>query len=195
MRTVGISWRGSRRRTYMNAISRQPIDRPCSRAGCPEPSFGRKGNDIYCIKHRAFSVMRANAKQRGKAVPSLEELERLLPTDMRCPACRRVMNWKLSEGRSTALTLQHDRSGAFRLICQGCNTRHRAMPEDTFYDLPDGNKYCASCDRVKPMTDFAVDRSRLGGRKAHCKDCCKSRYEANRDYWRNRAKKKSERDR
>lgn len=157
--------------------------RPCSRSGCNEPSFGRSGNNAYCTKHRAFMQMKLNAKQRGKSVPSWDELEALLPVDMKCLACLRTMNWRRSDGGSTAITLQHDDSGAHRLICQGCNTKHSAVPNDGFYTLPDGHKHCPGCSTVKTLVSFAVDRSRVCGVKSRCRDCCRAFYEVNRSYW------------
>lgn len=138
--------------------------------------------------------MRLNAKRRGLPVPSIEEIVRAVPSGMVCFVCQRHMNWALKDGRSTVATLQHDRSGAFRIICQGCNSKHSDLPGDTFYDLPAGHKFCQGCKVVKPVDEFSVDRSKVGGRKYQCKVCRREHYRKNADYWRQRRVCKRERD-
>jgi hypothetical protein len=54
------------------------------------------------------------------------------------------MNWWLTEGSSTVITLQHDRDGTIRLICKGCNSRHHLHPGDSYYQMPRGHKRCPS---------------------------------------------------
>jgi hypothetical protein len=128
---------------------------------------------LAAIKLNRFRQMRTIAKHRGKSVPSMEELEALLPLDMNCPICKRAMNWRSAEGRSTVITLQHDRSGAHRLICHACNTRHAKMAGDSFYALPADHKRCPKCESIKPISEFWKDRSgeRWKDTYAYCKSC------------------------
>lgn len=117
--------------------------------------------------------MRRDAHRNKKAVPTAEALEKLaelVASDgMKCPACRRAMNWLFKDGRSTVVTLQHDRSGVIRLICKGCNSRHHLHPADTFYDLPEGHKRCPRCEAVKPVDAFY--RLATGEIVSACREC------------------------
>jgi hypothetical protein len=135
-------------------------------------------------------MMRGTSQQRGLPTPTIAQLEAMVPDDMRCVGCGRSMVWSREECRSRVMTLQHDRSGLFRFICQGCNTKHASMPGDTFYGLQVGHKFCAGCNQQKPVAEFATDRSRRSGRKARCRACCKVFYDANRSYWQRRARAK-----
>lgn len=140
-------------------------------AWCERPAHIKQGRINLCGVHYRLSSMRARARRDGKRVPSWRELVSLIPTPFVCAGCNRAMNWLRDYGASTQVTLQHDRSGAVRMLCLGCNTRHAHHPEDTFYDIPEGHKRCARCDTVKPVDDFSRDRSRPCGRKGHCKKC------------------------
>jgi hypothetical protein len=46
-------------------------------------------------------------------------------------------------------------------------------------------KTCPKCGQMRPLSEFALDRSKASGRKSHCRDCdrAKSRayYVANRE--------------
>lgn len=126
----------------------------------------------FCAKHLRFYRMRAVAASKGKSVPSLRELNDLLAQDMRCPVCDRRMNWFASDGRSTMITLQHDRSGPHRLICHACNSRHAQMPGDSFYDLPPEHKRCPKCSMAKPFSQF--HKNYTDGRWKNLSQICKS---------------------
>jgi hypothetical protein len=41
---------------------------------------------------------------------------------------------------------------------------------------PDGKQKCAACKKVKLVSEFARDRSRLRGYRSYCKTCDKARY-------------------
>jgi RNase P subunit RPR2 len=123
-------------------------------ATCKAPAEASRGRARYCAKHFRFVAMRAFAKTRGKYQPTAAELEALIPPGMVCVTCQRVMNWLHTDGRSTQVTLQHDRSGAIRLICSACNTKHQAMPGDLIYALPASSKFCQKCETVLPLASF-----------------------------------------
>lgn len=144
----------------------------CSRQGCADLAVRHLGNARYCVRHYRFATMRARARRDGKSVPSPAELERLLPLNMVCAPCGRTMNWLSNDGRSTVISLQHDRDGALRLICRACNTRHAHHPGDSFYELRAGERRCSSCRTVKPETDFYKATSgRWNHRMSRCKAC------------------------
>lgn len=115
--------------------------------------------------------MRWTAKYHGKTIPSISELENLIPKDMKCPVCSRTMNWFRKEGHSTVITLQHDRDGSHRILCQACNVRHAFREGDSFYQSKD-LKRCQRCGELKPYTDFYADNSKRWQNKfGKCKPC------------------------
>ena len=150
----------------------------CSRADCNSPAFRRLGNAKYCHRHYRFATMRACAKRHGKTVPTTEQFETLIPDGMVCPPCGRVMNWLAKDGESTVMSLQHDRSGAYRLICRACNTRHAAHEGDEFYAIPADQRRCPGCLRVMPLSAFSMDTTKWLGRKTYCKGCASGRHKA-----------------
>jgi rRNA maturation endonuclease Nob1 len=83
------------------------------------------------------------------------------------------MNWFASDGRSTVISLQHDRSGDIRLMCHACNTRHAKMPGDLFYEVGPDKHRCPRCERILPLNAFWKDRSgdKWRNRWSYCKDC------------------------
>lgn len=145
--------------------------RRCSWAGCNAQSRGSVARDAYCVMHAALYRMRIASKQRGSSVPSRAELEGLVPSDGRCPICRREMCWTKAIDASRVVTLQHDRNGGHRLICSRCNTRHARMPGDSFYELPQGHKHCRGCNTAKPVGAFGRDARRVCGVRARCLEC------------------------
>lgn len=125
-----------------------------------------------CERHYRFGQMRNRAKADGKTVPTYEWLESNVPNDMKCPTCRRVMNWRQFEGASTVITLQHDRNGDFNFLCLACNSRHGAMQGDSFYELPEDHKMCPRCKEVKHLDNFCTDTNgRWKNKKSICRDC------------------------
>lgn len=154
--------------------------KPC--AACGAPSVRETSRSWHCALHTRLVQMRTSAKYKGKVAPSIAALELLIPKDMACPACARRMNWLRHEGISTQATLQHDRCGTIRLLCQGCNSRHSAMPGDTFYLLPEGHKLCQDCGIIKSKCEFTKVRSpeRRDGVQTYCKPCMLARKAAHR---------------
>jgi hypothetical protein len=138
-------------------------------------------NTYYCGKHYRFSQMTRFARTEGKTVPTEVELESLLPGDMSCPVCRRLMNWLAKDGKATQITLQHDRDGTHRLICLGCNSRHAQLPGDLLYQLTPGQKYCHGCKTIKSLGEFHRTNSKSVpvGRNSRCKLCTNA---AHRDW-------------
>lgn len=127
----------------------------------------------YCWLHVRMKRMVMGAKGRGQEVPEegwlVGELVRVEGEGMKCPHCGEVMEWDGGGGRlARVVTLQHDRSGGMRLLCLGCNARHRSVPGDLFYDIGDGEKYCPGCGEVKGVEEF---ESRGGKRYSRCGPC------------------------
>lgn len=143
----------------------------------------------YCDKHARFMQMRRAAKTNGKAVPTDQQLESLAAelVDMKCPCCGAEMNW-VGEPVATRVTLQHDRDGVtVRLICKSCNSRHRFMPGDSFYQLKPGYKFCPRCEDVKPISEFPKDATQpRTGRASFCNPC--KRISRNASYHRRKAR-------
>lgn len=144
---------------------------------CDLGAEGKNGRIWLCKKHLRFSRMRHISKYRKKATPTLEWLEDSIPENMICPTCNRVMNWMSYEGRSTMITLQHDRSGELRLICHACNTRHAKQKDDEFYDIPMDRKRCPGCREIKSLDSFWKDNSgdKWKNTFAYCKQCATQR--------------------
>lgn len=142
---------------------------------CNSAAVIRQGRIDLCAKHYRFQTMRTRARRDGKTVPSYNDLDDLIPAGMTCQCCKRGMNWRQSEGASTVITLQHDRDGALRLICLGCNTRHSVHEGDSFYVIPADMKFCPDCRMNLPIGSFSIDRSRPIGRKSYCRPCSAKR--------------------
>lgn len=152
---------------------RKNTDHHCVK--CGKPGVRCCGHSWLCAIHYRRNRMRNTAKARGLAVPSIETLdcliELVISRQMKCECCGRTMVWLSTEKRGTTVSLQHDRSGAFRLICVSCNLRHRFHPGDTFYDVPDGYKRCGLCGAIKLLDDFHNSRNMWDGRVGRCKLC------------------------
>ena len=142
---------------------------------CSLPAFRESGHIWLCYMHYRFQSMRTKAKYDGKEVPSYNDLKLLfdqLNPVMICPICRRPMNWMAKDGRSTVITLQHDRSGVLRLLCMGCNARHGQCEGDSFYsEIGPNRKRCWRCKQVKTLEEFSTDRGRWSEKGTTCKEC------------------------
>jgi len=108
-----------------------------------------------CVKHGRFLQMQHTARADKKYVPSLYEIEKLVPSDMRCQDCGVVMNWLHVENRKTGAVLQHYRNGTIGIVCTSCNVKHGLMPGDSYKDVPAGHKLCRSCKTIKPLNMFS----------------------------------------
>lgn len=135
-------------------------------------------NHTHRIEMWRFSSMRATAKASGKYVPTNEELWALLKSQgTACYHCKQELVWSRREHPSLFRTLQHDRDGTLRYLCNVCNLKHKAFPGDTFYQLDPEFRYCKKCATVKPISEFYkgrlardTDNSRLGSGCKLCKD-------------------------
>lgn len=136
-----------------------------------------RGKKTLCIKHYRFFQMRHTAGSYGKTVPSWEHLEETCPANMKCQDCGCSMNWRRADGNKTCATLQHYRDGTMAIVCWSCNSRHRAMPGDTYRQLPPNHKYCPSCKMVKMADDFYRSRAKetVMGLTTYCKPCSDDR--------------------
>lgn len=144
----------------------------CSKCGIPG-DVQRSAGYWLCQVHFRIQCMRDSAKCKGKTIPTFEQLESMAADvtarGRHCGCCGVLMAWRGSKGQRNVVSLQHDRSGAFRFICLDCNFQHRNFPGDTFYDYPIGWKYCPKCDTVKPPDCFYVRGNGL--LKSYCRDC------------------------
>jgi hypothetical protein len=143
----------------------------CSK--CGNAAILKQGHQWLCEKHYRFSSMRTRAKRDGKYVPSYEELESMVPGNMTCPSCKRVMNWRQRDGAATVITLQHNRDGTIQFLCLSCNTRHASREGDSFYnENPQMEKRCPICGLVKPLGLFSTDNGkRWKNKKTLCTEC------------------------
>ena len=140
---------------------------------CGEPSTLYRGNRRFCPRHHRFLQMQGKAHDRKLTIPSYEELEAMFEaTGMECPVCHRRMNWFLKDGIQTVMTLQHDRSGAMRLLCLSCNVRHRDYEGDSFYKVGPDQKRCSICEVVKTLADFGTyNRGTWANKRTVCRAC------------------------
>lgn len=141
---------------------------------CGDESIKRHGRSNMCDKHHRFNQMQKVAKMDKKKIPSLWEMESLVPKDMKCPDCKIEMHWIDDEKRSLGAVLQHYRDGSMAIVCHSCNVKHGHMPGDMYRDVPRDSKLCISCKVIKPLTEFNVRRD---GAKPYplskCKPCSK----------------------
>jgi hypothetical protein len=157
-------------------VKRTKAERICSKCDCP--GFRWRGERWLCIFHHRFDTMITASRTCGKTVPTERQLWAMavpiITNGMKCPSCDVVMQWT-GNRQSHTISLQHDRSGALRLICMLCNQRHDDLPGDTFFELPKDHWRCPRCEQVLPLTAFYKDRA--GG-------CCKvCRKKLNREMW------------
>ena len=138
---------------------------------CGAASVKRHDRSNMCEKHHRFYQMQSAAKYGKKYVPSLYEIESLVPKDMICQDCGKLMHWIDGDQKDCA-TLQHYRDGTLALVCLTCNVRHGQMPGDSYRDIPKGFKLCTCCKTMKPLSDFGKRSAKEGDYpKSKCKVC------------------------
>ena len=146
---------------------------------CAGTALRKQGHIWLCKKHYRFQQMRVRAKRFNSFVPTYQQLQEMLPADMKCVGCARRMVWLSSEDASRVLSLQHDRSGGVRFLCRACNTRHAARVGDSFYKLSIGEKFCPGCNAALPLSAFSTDNSgRWKNRNTYCRECRTARHAA-----------------
>lgn len=125
-----------------------------------------------CEKHFRFFQMMKAAKSDKKYVPSIYELERHVPSDMKCQDCGDLMHWIDNHNRRKGAVLQHYRDSTIGIVCMACNTKHGMMPDDTYREVPVGHKLCGGCKTIKPLSGFYTRRDGVRPYPmTKCKDC------------------------
>ena len=147
--------------------------RQCTTKGCDSFGVRNFGGAWKCAKHHRFGAMRTEAKRRGKLTPTFDELESLLAKNLSliCPGCNKAMTLSWSDGAADLLTLQHYRDGSIGLCCFSCNSRHGAMPGDSFFSVPVGMKFCPACKTNKAHSEFGKDKRSFLRLTSYCKAC------------------------
>lgn len=139
---------------------------------CGDASIKRHNRSNMCEKHHRFHGMQKIAKMDKKYVPSLYELEKLVPEDMICQDCGVLMHWIDDDNRTSGAVLQHYRDGTLAIVCLSCNTRHGQMVGDSYRDTPKDHKLCTCCKTIKPLSFFSL---RKDGKRPYpmskCKQC------------------------
>ena len=138
---------------------------------CGNDSIKRLGRSNSCEKHHRFMQMQKTAKNDGKYVPSIYEIEKLVPIDMKCIDCNCLMHWIDNENRRHGAVLQHYRDGTLGIVCLSCNTKHGLMLGDSYRDVPVGEKFCRFCKTIKPLSMFSL---RKDGKRPYPVTKCKS---------------------
>jgi hypothetical protein len=138
---------------------------------CGSAPFKMNRTSWLCLKHWKLSAMRWRASVRRKSVPTVQQLEALIPDGMICGSCKRVMTWFKKEDSKSVITLQHNRDGSYALICLSCNSRHQHFPGDDFYKIPMDCKRCPRCREARPHADFPKSHERWMGLGPYCRKC------------------------
>lgn len=139
---------------------------------CGESTISLHGRKNVCEKHKRFLQMQHTAKWDKKYVPSLYEIEKLVPFDMRCQDCGNLMHWIDNNNRSRGAVLQHYRDGTIGIVCHACNVKHGMMPGDSYRDVPQGHKLCTACKVIKPLSMFYKrSDSKVKYPMSKCKQC------------------------
>jgi hypothetical protein len=139
---------------------------------CGDSAIKRHGRANRCEKHHRFIQMQKTAQHDGKYVPSIYEIEKLIPSNMKCADCGCLMHWIDDENRSSGAVLQHYRNGLLGIVCLSCNTKHGFMPGDSYRDVPVGHKLCSVCKTIKPLSIFSLRKDgKVPYPLTKCKPC------------------------
>jgi len=139
---------------------------------CGEPRDAERDHGNFCTKHHRLYQMRNSSRHRGLYCPTEEEIESMLPPDMKCGDCSETMVWTSKEDRRRVATIQHYRDGSLGIVCRSCNSRHVWMEGDSFREIPKDHRYCKVCDTVKPLTEFGTPApSSKGISRSWCRPC------------------------
>lgn len=132
-----------------------------------------------CDRHYRIAQMRSDAWTRLQIKHTRQEIEAIIPLDMKCPKCKVDMIWRRrhkQKGVANQITLQHWRDGSIQCLCHRCNVRHASMDEDSFRNMPCDHKFCPCCKTIKHESEFGLKNSRkLLKRNSYCKPCNSAR--------------------
>ena len=139
---------------------------------CGDKTISLHGRKNVCAKHKRFLQMQHTAKTDKKYMPSIYEIEKMVPKNMVCQDCGCTMHWIDNENRKQGAVLQHYRNGTLAIVCSSCNSRHGSMPGDSYRDLPKGHKFCPYCKTIKPLDMFYKRKdSKVLYPMTKCKPC------------------------
>jgi hypothetical protein len=139
---------------------------------CGVEAIKRHGRANMCEKHSRFKQMQKCAKSDKKYAPSIYEIEKLVPIDMKCLDCNDVMHWIDDDNRRKGAVLQHYRDGSLGIVCDSCNVKHGFLPNDMYRTIPRDHKLCPTCKTIKPLNFFYVRRdSKVAYPMTKCKEC------------------------
>ncbi len=97
------------------------------------------------------------------------------PAEKRCSKCNTV---KPAEAFYVSVKRPDGLSGYCR-VCQIADAKARHIPSPR-WRAPEGQKYCPSCDTVKPLDEFGSNRTQHDGKQSRCKPCCVASVTASR---------------
>ena len=149
---------------------------------CGDKTIILHGRKNVCSKHKRFLQMQHTAKADKKYVPSIYEIEKMVPKDMICQDCGCTMHWIDNDNRRHGAVLQHYRKGTLGIVCMSCNTKHGLMPGDSYRDVPKDHKMCITCRTIKPL-DMFYKRKDSGNLypMSKCKICNHEHYKSWRE--------------
>lgn len=128
-----------------------------------------------CDIHYRFNQMRQDSWLRRKRRHTNEELQALIPEDMKCPRCKVDMIWRKKHGEKNIvnqITLQHWNDGTISFLCHRCNTQHGSMDDHSFRLTDPDHKFCPHCKTIKHESEFGLKNARcLLKRNSYCKPC------------------------
>lgn len=129
----------------------------------------------YCYKCNALKNMRSHALQDNKYIPTLKELNELIPYDMMCPTCHKFMVWHKQLGKyNDVISLQHNLDGKIMLICMACNNGHgHSTMGDKYFNISLIHKYCPYCKKILSKFLFYKNKSQKDKLDCYCKKCSK----------------------
>lgn len=132
-------------------------------------------NRRLCDKHYRLCQMRDSSRNGYGMKHTIQELESMLPSDMKCPHCKVDMIWrreKTQKGVTNQITIQHWRDGTVGYLCHRCNTRHASMDGDSYQEMQPDHKFCPGCKTIKHESEFGLKNSRaVLKRNSYCKPC------------------------
>lgn len=150
----------------------------CYRSGILTEGEIDRGTSMYCPKHYRIQSSRNRALIRNLPAPSLEELEAMIPSDMKCRLCDCVMGYSIRDvAHARIMSIQHWRNGKIEWICVGCNSKHSTTkePDDEWIKLQktlgEAEKLCPICRKVKDVAFFYKTSNGSKGRSAYCRIC------------------------